>query len=361
MNKRKYIHINVLIALFLFFSGAIRPAFGQSIVKQGNAVPLNFCIEEREMNLYRMINDYRQQYSLPPIPLSKSLSYVAALHAKDLFLNHPDQGTCNFHSWSNKGFWMPFCYPKDENKKNSIWDKPRELTKYPSKAYEIVYWENNPLITDTIIMVWKTEDYFNSFLLNTGKWQGKPWNAIGIAVYANYACAWFGEMADPEGDVIVCGSAPVIKAKDTVKQAKDTLKKSATPKAKPAVKPVVTPPKAKPKKTSSNKPDSLAVKRNDSLKTVASTTPTVVSEISVQPKDSATGTYYIIVNSTLPREAAIKLVNTLKSKGYTDAKLLENNGKLRVSIHESHDKAAITVKLKEVKVTYRDAWLLKKP
>jgi len=27
---------------------------------------------------------------------------------------------------------------------------------------------------------------------------GKQWNAIGIAVSENYACAWFGEVADPK-------------------------------------------------------------------------------------------------------------------------------------------------------------------
>lgn len=317
-------------------------------------MPINFCIDTMEMKLYKMINDYRQRYNIPPIPLSKSLSYIAALHAKDLFLHHPDQGPCNFHSWSNKGFWAPFCYPKDENKKNSVWDKPRELTKYPSKANEIVYWENNPLVTDTIMMVWKTEDYFNSFLLNTGKWQGKPWNAIGIAVYENYACAWFGEVADPEGEATVCGSTPVIRAKDTVKQA-------MKPVVKPAVKPGVKPKKAKVIKVNANKADSLAIKPGDSLAAVPPDSLAVKTVAPSHPKDSTSVTYYIIVNSRLPKDAANKLVNTLRTGGYPDAKLLEKDGKLRVSIHESHDKTAITVQLKEVRKTYKDAWLLKQP
>jgi len=304
--------LNTLLLFSLMaLSTIMNPAaFAQKVVKQGNPVPAVFCIDAREMNLYYMINDYRKQNNLAPIPLSKSLSYVADLHAKDLFAHHPDQGVCNFHSWSNKGFWAPFCYPKDENKKNSVWDKPRELTKYPSRGYEIVYWENNPLVTDTVMMVWKTEEYFNSFLLNTGKWQGKPWNAIGISVYENYACAWFGEVQDPEGAATVCGATPGPPRKDTITQP-----------VIPAIKPVIEP----------KSPQT----------------------------DSTSGVYYIIVNTLLPKDKANQLANALKEKGYPDAKLIEKNGKLRVSIMESSDKTAIMGKMKEVKKIYRDAWLLK--
>jgi len=303
-------HTLLLFSLIALLTTMSQTGFAQKVVKQGNPVPAVFCIDAREMNLYHMINDYRKQNNLPPIPLSKSLSYVADLHAKDLFAHHPDQGACNFHSWSNKGFWVPFCYPKDENKKNSVWDKPRELTKYPSRGYEIIYWENNPLVADTVMMVWKTEEYFNSFLLSTGKWQGKPWNAIGIAVYENYACAWFGEVPDPEGVATVCGAAPEPSKKDTL-----------TKPVKPLIKPVI--------------------------------------EQKSPQTDSTSGIYYIIVNTLLPKDKANQLANSLKEKGYPDAKLIEKNGKPRVSIMESSDKTAIMGKLKEVKKIYRDAWILK--
>ncbi len=268
-------------------------------VKQGPPVPANFCIGADEMYLYSMINDYRRIHSLPPIPLSKSLCHVAAMHVKDLFLHHPDQGACNFHSWSDKGFWTPFCYPRDENRKNSVWDKPHELTKYPSKAYEIVYWENNPLVRDTIMMVWKSEEYFNGFLLNTGKWQGKPWNAIGIAIYENYTCAWFGEVRDPEGEAMLCGTKPQKKFIETTKQGD-------------------------------------------------------------LPVDTVAGCYYIIVKTNLSLEVSTKLVNTLKAGAYPAAKAIEKDGKYRVSVFESPDRATVTAKLKGVKKTYKDAWLLKK-
>ncbi|MDP1623828.1 MAG: CAP domain-containing protein [Bacteroidales bacterium] len=292
------------LMLILSISGH-RVASGQSSVKQGPAVPVNFCIDADEMELFLLINEYRQQYGLPPIPLSKSLCRVAVFHAKDLFLNHPEDSPCNFHSWSDKGFWTPFCYPKDESKKNSVWDKPRELTKYPSRAYEIVYWENHPLVRDTIIMVWKMEEYFNDFLLNKGRWQGKTWNAIGIAVYETYACAWFGEAPDPEGEAVVCGSQPVKKVRE----------------------PAVTP---------------------------------LIPSTSVATGDSVSSAYYIIVKTNLTEDAANKLVNTLKTGEYPGADILKFDGKIRVSVFGSPDRATVTAKLKEVKKTYKDAWLLKR-
>ena len=347
MNQRSVIRLIVAGMLLVVPWGFMPHASCQTTIKQGKPVPVNFCIDANEMELYKSINEYRKRYDLPPIPLSKSLSYVAALHAKDLFLHHPDQGSCNFHSWSGRGFWTPFCYPRDENKKNSVWDKPREITKYPSRGHEIVYWENNPLVADTVLMVWIMEEYFNSFLLNTCKWQGTTWNAIGLAVYENYACAWFGEVPDPEGTITVCGTAPEPMVKDSIKNP-----------AKPVVKPAVKPKKPKTVPVDVNNKDTLAKISADTLSNKLPDS-VVRSALNTQPKDTVSYTYYIIVNSILAKDGANKLAETLKSKGYPDAKMVEKNGKIRVSIIESTDRTAILQKLKEVKKTYRDAWLLK--
>jgi hypothetical protein len=185
-----------------------------------------------------------------------------------------------------------------------VWDKPRELTKYPSKAYEIVYWENTPLEKDTIIMVWKTEEYFNNFLLNSGKWQGKQWQAIGLAVYENYACAWFGEDPDPEQGIT--DSRPAVQTKQ-----------------------------------------------------IADPLPAGV-EVTAAIQDSVAPVYYIIVKTNLTQEASGKFVDGLKQSGYPDAKVLGKDAKLRISAFESSDRVKATAKLKEIKKVYKDAWLLKK-
>lgn len=338
-----------LVFLVAFGLSASTGAWSQNAVRQGPPVPSSFCIGKVEQELYLALNKFRKENNLPPIPLSASLSYVAALHAKDLFLNHPDQGNCNPHSWSAKGFWAPFCYPRDENKKNSVWDKPRELTRYPGKAFEIVYSENNPLIRDTILMVWQGEDYFRSFLLNTGKWLGKPWNAIGIAVYENYACAWFGESVDPEGGVSVCGAPPVVKPSDT-----------ARPVVPPPVKPAV-PKKSKPSgKQAGAKKDSIPSVKKDTLSNRNDSVHVPVPKQAVVAADSTRGVYYIIVKTNLSSEAAAKFVSELQGIGYAMAKVLNQDGKVRISAFESPDKTVVTAKLREIKRTYRDAWLLKR-
>lgn len=277
-------------------------------------VPLNFCISPVEVELYNMINEYRKAYNLPPIPLSKSLSFIAKTHVKDLFFNRPDQGACNFHSWSDKGGWKPFCYPKDEKKNNSVWDKPKELTPYKSKGYEIVYWENNPVNIDSIIPFWKSIDYFNSFLIYTGKWQGKKWMAIGIGIYENYAAVWFGEIPDQEGVPRICGQKPEKKT-ITSELQKDSLA--------PAVKPI----------NSQGKPD---------VKIVSNGSPDL---------------YYIIVSSQQPRLKSSQFASELIVKGYKDAKVLIRGNKVRVSIMEFKEKSATDSALLEIKKNYKDAWI----
>ncbi len=305
--------IGLLLLVFCFTQTAQCQNQNPS-TQQQKKIPVNFCISPIEVELYNMINDYRKLYDLPPIPLSKSLSFVAKAHVRDLFFNRPDQGACNFHSWSDKGAWKPFCYPKDEKKNNSVWDKPKELTFYKSKGYEIVYWENNPVNIDSIIPFWKSIDYFNSFLIYTGKWQGKKWMAIGIGIYENYAAVWFGEIADQEGKPWICGQEREKKVINSEPQEDSSA---------PAVKPV----------KSQEKPE---------LKVVSNGSP---------------GLYYIIVSSQQPRVKSSQFASELILKGYKDAKVLIRNNKVRVSIMEFKEKSTIDSALREIKKIYKNAWI----
>jgi nitrogen regulatory protein PII-like uncharacterized protein len=295
-------------------------------------IPASYCISPMEYKLYNMINDYRRSYDLPPIPLSKSLCYVASTHVNDLFFHHPDQGSCNAHSWSNQGNWKPFCYPRDENKKNSVWDKPEELTPYRGKGYEIVYWENDAAVIDSIITLWKSMDYFNSFLMNTGKWQGKKWNAIGIGIHENYACAWFGEVPDPEGEPFICGQVPqnnssVHKVPVIIEKKKPEQKDLPLKKVQPDVQKKVPPPN-----------------------------PKVVSAIA----NTGITNYYIIVKGVAPEKELQHFLKDLQIKGYSSSQLVEKNGKQRVSIMEFQEKSKADSALRQVKKTWQDAWILEK-
>ncbi len=317
----------ILIVLVILCSSMV--SRGQMAEKTAKPVPASFCISSMEYKLYNMVNAYRQRYDLPPIPFSKSLCFVASTHVNDLFSHHPDQGSCNAHSWSDQGSWKPFCYPRDENKKNSVWDKPKELTPYRGKGFEIVYWENNAVVIDSIIALWKSMDYFNSFLMNTGTWQEKKWNAIGIGIHENYACAWFGELQDPEGEPNICGEEQKI----------------------------ILPPEEKPAITGKEEPEKKAVVKKTSNELKKKEKPAdlkVSGETTIPGKEK----YYIIVKGTAPEKELQRFLKDLQSKGYSSSRLLERNGKQRISIMEFQKKSSADSALRQVKKTWEDAWIL---
>ena len=63
--------------------------------------------------------------------------YVAEAHVQDLSYNQPVGGQCNMHSWSDRGSWSGCCYTDDHAASQCMWDKPRELTRYPGNGFEI--------------------------------------------------------------------------------------------------------------------------------------------------------------------------------------------------------------------------------
>lgn len=281
--------------LFTLLVSVSCPVEGQSKVKKGKPVPEAFCIRETDNQLFELINNYREKNGLHPVPLSSSLSFVASLHVRDLSLNYHENYDCNLHSWSGKGFWTPFCYPKDENKKQSVWDKPSELTLYPAKGYEIVYWENSDLTPDSVFAVWTSEEFYKNYLLNKGKWEGQEWKAVGVAILGNYACAWFGNETDPEGTPLLCGRAKPIPKKDSVVP---------------------------------------------------------------QPLNDK-GLWYVIVKTNIPEKKAAKELDSLRANGYPEACIIQKDGKIRIAAYGPSDKTTAGQKLREIKKSFKDAWLYK--
>jgi hypothetical protein len=316
---------------------------GQLPEKAGKPVPGSYCISTMESKLYTMINSYRQRYDLPQIPLSKSLCFVASEHVKDLFFHHPDQGVCNAHSWSAQGNWKAFCYPRDENKKNSVWDKPKELTPYKGKGFEIVYYANDVVVIDSVISFWKSMDYFNSFLMNSGKWQGTRWNAIGIGIHENYACVWFGELPDPEGEPFTCGQEPPSPVSQPKEKPVQEVKKEPVQEVK-----------KEPIQEVKKEPGKPVQVKKDVDKSKA-TEPKPSNE----NPNAGTEHYYIIVKGVAPEKDLLVFLKDLKSKGYADSRLVEKNGKQRVAIMEFKEKSLADRALIQVKKIWADAWILK--
>lgn len=149
-------------------------------------------------DLAGMINQYRKDWGLAEIPLSVSLTKVAELHVKDLADNQPVKGSCNLHSWSDKGSWTSCCYTDDHAQAACMWNKPRELTTYPGDGYEIAAWSSIDITAEEALSLWKESSGHNNVILNKGTWSNTEWKAMGVAIYKGYAAVWFGKETDPE-------------------------------------------------------------------------------------------------------------------------------------------------------------------
>jgi uncharacterized protein YkwD len=155
------------------------------------------CLSQEEMKLYNLLNQYRKQQSLKRIALSSNLTLVAQAHARDLadyFKDHPTG--CNIHSWSDKGNWTPCCYTDDHTEASCMWSKPRELTGYEGKGYEIAYFSSAGANAEEGLTIWKKSTGHHEVIVNAGIWNQVTWNAVGVGIYKEYAVIWFGELPD---------------------------------------------------------------------------------------------------------------------------------------------------------------------
>jgi len=162
------------------------------------------CLSAEEYKIYQLLNTYRKQYKLPPIPLSASMTIVAQAHAKDLQENQPAKGKCNLHSWSDKGTWKACCYTDDHAQAKGMWDKPRELSEYKGDGFEISFWQSNGATANLAIEGWKKSVPHNNMMINRDIWKKLTWNACGVGLYGNYAVVWFGREKDPAGEAKKC-------------------------------------------------------------------------------------------------------------------------------------------------------------
>lgn len=150
----------------------------------------------RERTLHALINDYRREHGLSPVPLSKSLTHVAQVHTQDLAAQ-PPSGACNLHSWSDNGEWTPCCYTPDHAAASCMWDKPAELTRYGERGYENAFaGTGRPAAA---LRGWQNSAGHNALLLNKGTWADNDWQAMGVGIYETYVVVWFGEERDPDG------------------------------------------------------------------------------------------------------------------------------------------------------------------
>jgi hypothetical protein len=283
---------------FLVFILVLFPIF--SSVFAQDTIPDDFCLTDEEVKLYNMVNEYREAIALPGIPVSKSLSWVARRHAMDLDMNKPDTNTCNFHSWSNKGFWTACCYEKESKDKTCMTEKPKEITGYMEPAYEIVYWENKSANASRAFNQWRETSAARSLMTNFKAWESFEWNALGVAVYKGFAILWFGEVKDNSGDLRACSNNKLVE-----------------------------PPVVQQRESKENR---------------------IIN--------SETGRFYVIVGSfTSLEEAKTQLTGYLEN-GFQKAKIIIKDDKHRISLSDYSTMEQATKAKNELPVRYKDAWIL---
>ncbi|GEM_PF-1007300 len=146
-------------------------------------------LDTSEQALYELINQYRAQHKLPKIPHSPSLTLVANRHAQDLAKNLKLPTS----SWSDCQYETldPSTWP-------CMWTAPQRLmTNYPDKAHEIIDSRAYRATPETAFHNWQNNGYYRAMLLNQSPWE-TPWNALGIAIYKEYAIIWLGQTPDTQ-------------------------------------------------------------------------------------------------------------------------------------------------------------------
>lgn len=286
--------------VFFLFLGVGLFVFNTKTTAQTDTIPDDFCISSEEYQLYQLINDYRKVFALPDVVLSKSLSYVAIAHARDLAANFNPDTICNMHSWSDKGRWKPICFPFEQSRKNNVHLKAKEIIGYPKEAFEITYWSNVENSPKQILGFWRENTVSADLLINRAKWENRTWKAIGIGIEDGYAVVWLGEGIDFEVSTPVCGTSIQV-----LNDASPDYKALNTKKA-PAKKQI----------------------------------------------------YYITIGSYNNRKDALNAVRSYKEMGYPKTVLIDMGNKIRVAVDYFSDKKEADKALKKYAQKFKGAWVL---
>jgi len=292
--------IKSLHFLIIFLILIITSSFAQNKSK----IPEDFCMTQDEYRLFSLINEYRTKLALNTIPLSKSLSYVAKTHAKDLAGNFNPASDCNMHSWSDKGNWKPFCFPKDQNRKHDVKDKAKELSNYPGKAWELTYWENSKADLDFVLDFWMSIPYTADMISSSNAWEKKEWKSMGVGIQDGYVLVWMGTDVDVEISTLICETGERIMNKSIPNELNAPVVQNNT-------------------------------KANE-------------------------GTYFIIIGSFKVKSDASSAVESYHQMGYPNAVVIESQGRIRVAIDAFISQELADASLEKYRNKFQGAWIFLK-
>ena len=283
----------IFVSLCIFLNG-----FSSKLSAQ-NKVPDDFCISLEEKKLFERINTLLGEYDKKPVKLSASLSYVAKLHVADLINNHPDTSVCNLSSWSDQGDWTPCCHNQYVPQQDCMWDKPKELTTYPYRGYELVGFYEDEFTVDSVIGLWSQSKQVLDMLLAQGNFSEKKWICMGVGINEHYVSLWFGQRPDKVKIPLVCV---------------EDLEKAMT----------------------------------------GSTTAVITGETIEEAI-----TYYIVFGSFAIEKDAKEAVKRYKKSGYGNAGTIKNGDMTRVYLNKFNNLKEAMYTKQQLPYTYREAWIYK--
>lgn len=163
-----------------------------------------------DIELCTLVNEYRGENGLSPVPLSRALMTTARHHALDRNVNRDAYtGSCNLHSWGNSatsgtnGDWNACCYAPDHSDAQCMVNKPTEITAnwtgllqpYTGNGYENAAsgYPNNAAALNG----WKNSPGHNVVMLNQGGWANLTWTAMGCGSNERDYYLIFSDTADP--------------------------------------------------------------------------------------------------------------------------------------------------------------------
>ncbi|MBN2614938.1 MAG: SPOR domain-containing protein [Bacteroidales bacterium] len=199
-----------VVLLFVFLMVTV-PLFAQ------HKIPSGYCITSQEEQVFEAINKIREAYKKKPLKLSVSLSFVARTHVQDLQVNHPDTSICNLSSWSNKGKWTPCCFNPYVVNQEGMWNKPKELTNYRYRGYELASYFQDGMNVDSLVRFLQDADDALDMILTQNAWEKKSWVCMGVGLSKNYASLWFGQREDAAGAPKLCHKGKKVSDKTVVK------------------------------------------------------------------------------------------------------------------------------------------------
>ncbi len=189
-----------------------------------------------------------------------------------------------------------------------MWDKPKELTPYKYRGYELAYYDPEGINPDSLMSFWLTIPQVQDMLLNRRAYKEKKWKAAGVGIQNGYAVIWFGQVKDKLIAPKICNK----NSQTVVKKSKKTAKKQT--------------------KISTNK---------------------------VIVVDKKTDRYYLIFGSYDKQKDAEKQIKKYFKAGFNNAKIVINDRKIRISLSDHSDlKEAKTAKA-ELISKYKDSWIIK--